>query len=211
MVSPQSAWRGSRRRRARTRRDRRQSVDCHFRKNNEVLWTSSGGGLIKLPADQQTSMIRNWPASAPTYRVPSRSLQPHRGSRFRLRRFACRRRRYRRRQQHWRPWRPASRRRRFWQQRQRGIWRRQCVRRRRCCSRGDRTRQSGQADRHGAGRAPHGGDQTKSARACLDADNDGGGTRALSEYSFVRHGTMPAFMSQLGRVSRMPPVQTSSA
>jgi TRAP-type transport system periplasmic protein len=28
-----------------------------FRKNNEVLWTSSGGELIKLPADQQASMM----------------------------------------------------------------------------------------------------------------------------------------------------------
>jgi TRAP-type transport system periplasmic protein len=31
---------------------------ANFRKNNEVLWTSSGGKLIKLPADQQASMMK---------------------------------------------------------------------------------------------------------------------------------------------------------
>jgi TRAP-type transport system periplasmic protein len=31
---------------------------ANFRKSNEVLWTSSGGELIKLPADQQASMTK---------------------------------------------------------------------------------------------------------------------------------------------------------
>ena len=31
---------------------------ANFRKSNEVLWTSSGGELIKLPADQQASMMK---------------------------------------------------------------------------------------------------------------------------------------------------------
>jgi TRAP-type C4-dicarboxylate transport system substrate-binding protein len=31
---------------------------ANFRKSNEALWTSSGGQLIKLPADQQASMMK---------------------------------------------------------------------------------------------------------------------------------------------------------